>query len=247
MTPCEQTTVAAGAEPPVLELRGVRAAYGPIEVLHGVDLTIPPASIVGILGPNGAGKSTTIRVASGLLKPTEGCVHVRGRHVNGTRPEVLARRGIRTIPEARGTFPNLTVRENLKMASYATTRSVDVEERAYADFPWLRDRRHQLAGTLSGGEQRTLAMARVITANPSVLLLDELSMGLAPRVLAQLYEQVAHMAKDGISVLVVEQFAPAVLDIADLVTVMVQGHVVAAGRPADVVDTLPDAYLGAGA
>jgi len=245
--PCEETPVGGDAQAPMLELRGVSAAYGPIEVLHDVDLTIPAGSIVGLLGPNGAGKSTTIKVASGLLKATGGCLHVRGRHVNGIRPEVLARSGIRTIPEARGLFPNLTVRENLKMASYATKRSVNIEQRAYADFPWLRDRRNQLAGTLSGGEQRTLAMVRVITADPAVLLLDELSMGLAPRVLTQLYDQVAKMAESGISVLVVEQFAQAVLDIADHVIVMVQGRVVAAGRPADVVDALPDAYLGAGA
>ena len=243
---CEYEGAAATAgEPPVLELHGVRAAYGLIEVLHGVDLVVPSGSIVGLLGPNGAGKSTTIRVASGLMKPTEGCLHIRGEHANGTRPELLARQGIRTIPEARGVFPNLSVRENLKMASYAAPRSADVEERSYTAFPWLRDRRKQLAGTLSGGEQRILAMARVITAEPAVLLLDELSMGLAPRILEQLYEQVALMAQQGVSVLVVEQFAQAVLEIADSVAVMVQGSVVASGKPSDVAHALPEAYLGA--
>ncbi|MGH9032233.1 MAG: ABC transporter ATP-binding protein [Acidimicrobiia bacterium] len=241
---CEHTDTNTSTAP-ALGLHGVHAAYGPIEVLHGVDLTIAPGAVVGLLGPNGAGKSTTIRVATGLMKPTAGCVHISGRHVDGTRPAAIARGGVRAIPEARGVFPNLTVRENLRLATYAAPRSVDVEERAVTEFPWLRDRRNQLAGTLSGGEQRMLAMARVITTDPKVLLLDELSMGLAPVVLEQLYEHVAHMAERGVALVIVEQFARAVLDIADHVAVIAQGVVVAAGPPADVVSSLPDAYLGA--
>jgi branched-chain amino acid transport system ATP-binding protein len=151
---------------------------------------------------------------------------------------------VRAIPEARGVFPNLTVRENLRLATYAAPRSVDVEERALAEFPWLRERRNQLAGTLSGGEQRMLAMARVITTDPKVLLLDELSMGLAPVVLEQLYEHVAQMAERGVALVIVEQFARAVLDIADHVAVIAQGTVVAAGTPTEVTSSLPDAYLG---
>jgi len=243
---CEHTIIDR-ASAPALELHGVHAAYGPIEVLHGVDLTIAPGAVVGLLGPNGAGKSTTIRVATGLMKLTGGCVHIAGRHVDGTKPAAIARGGVRAIPEARGVFPNLTVRENLRLATYAAPRSVDVEERAFDEFPWLRERRKQLAGTLSGGEQRMLAMARVITTDPKVLLLDELSMGLAPVVLEQLYEHVAHMAERGVALVIVEQFARAVLDIADHVAVIAQGTVVAAGPPADVVASLPDAYLGVGA
>jgi branched-chain amino acid transport system ATP-binding protein len=241
---CEHAT----ADPetaPALELRDVRAAYGPIEVLHGVDFTVARGSVVGLLGPNGAGKSTTIKVATGLLPATGGCVHVGGRHVNGARPDRIARDGVRAIPEARGVFPNLTVHENLRIATYAAPRSVDVEGRAFEEFPWLRARRNQLAGTLSGGEQRMLAMARVITTEPKVLLLDELSMGLAPVVLEQLYEHVARSAARGTSLLVVEQFAGVVLDIADLVVVMTQGRVLAAGKPSEIVAALPDAYLGA--
>jgi branched-chain amino acid transport system ATP-binding protein len=241
---CEHET-ADVADAPALELRDVRAAYGPIEVLHGVDLAVPRGSVVGLLGPNGAGKSTTIKVATGLLAATDGCVHVGGRHVNGDRADRIARAGVRAIPEGRGVFPNLTVRENLRIATYAAPRSVDVEERAYEEFPWLRDRCRQLAGTLSGGEQRMLALARIITTEPKVLLLDELSMGLAPVVLEQLYEHVARSAERGASLLVVEQFAGVVLDIADVVVVMTQGRVLAAGKPADIVAALPDAYLGA--
>jgi branched-chain amino acid transport system ATP-binding protein len=243
---CEHTITDASTAP-ALELHGVHAAYGPIEVLHGVDLTIAPGAVVGLLGPNGAGKSTTIRVATGLMRATAGCVHIAGRHVDGTKPAAIARGGVRAIPEARGVFPNLTVRENLRLATYAAPRSVDVEERALNEFPWLRERRNQLAGTLSGGEQRMLAMARVITTDPKVLLLDELSMGLAPVVLEQLYEHVAHMAERGVALVIVEQFARAVLDIADHVAVIAQGTVVAAGTPAEVTSALPDAYLGVGA
>ena len=243
---CEHT-ITDGASAPALELHGVHAAYGPIEVLHGVDLTIAPGAVVGLLGPNGAGKSTTIRVATGLMKLTGGCVHIAGRHVDGTKPAAIARGGVRAIPEARGVFPNLTVRENLRLATYAAPRSVDVEERAFDEFPWLRERGKQLAGTLSGGEQRMLAMARVITTDPKVLLLDELSMGLAPVVLEQLYQHVAHMAERGVALVIVEQFARAVLDIADHAAVIAQGTVVAAGPPADVIASLPDAYLGVGA
>lgn len=241
--PCEHPVADAGSAP-ALELHGVHAAYGPIEVLHGVDLTIAPGAVVGLLGPNGAGKSTTIRVATGLTRPTAGCVHIAGRLVDGTKTDAIARSGVRAIPEARGVFPNLTVRENLRLATYAVARSVDVEERAYTEFPWLRERRKQLAGTLSGGEQRMLALARVITTDPKVLLLDELSMGLAPVVLEQLYQHVARLAERGVALVIVEQFARAVLDIADHVAVIAQGTVVAAGPPADVVSSLPDAYLG---
>jgi branched-chain amino acid transport system ATP-binding protein len=246
VTPVRCEHELSGDDVPALALHGVHAAYGPIEVLHGVDLTIAPGAVVGLLGPNGAGKSTTIRVATGLMKPTEGCVHAFGRHQNGTTPDAIARSGVRAIPEAKGVFPNLTVRENLRLATYAAPRSAAVEDRAYSEFPWLRDRRKQLAGTLSGGEQRMLALARVITTDPKVLLLDELSMGLAPVVLEQLYEHIAQMSKRGIALVIVEQFARAVLDIADHVAVIAQGTVVAAGPPADVVGSLPDAYLGVG-
>ena len=227
-----------------LELRGVRAGYDGIEVLHGVDLVVPPGSVVALLGPNGAGKTTLLRCASGELAPTAGCVHVAGEHVNGARPEALARAGVCTIPEGRGVFPGLTVREHLRMATHAGVPLAQVEAVAYERFPRLAERREQVAGTLSGGEQQMLAMARGLAVDPAVLLLDELSMGLAPKVVAQLYELVAQIARSGVSVLVVEQFAWAVLEVAAFGVVLRQGRVVAVGEPADVAEELHAAYLG---
>ncbi|MGA0878283.1 MAG: ABC transporter ATP-binding protein [Ilumatobacteraceae bacterium] len=230
---------------PVLELRGVHASYGSIEVLHGIDLRVGAGEVVALLGPNGAGKSTTIKVISGLLKPTAGHIRVAGRDVTGASAHALARAGLCTIPEGRGIFPNLTVRENLLMATYMGRRLSDIEESTYGRFPRLSERRQQLAGTLSGGEQQMLSLARALATDPAVLLLDELSMGLAPLVVAELYEQVAGITAQGVSVLVVEQFARTVLGIADHAVVIAQGRVRAAGRAADIgEDVLAGAYLG---
>ncbi len=230
---------------PLLELRGVHAAYGQIEVLHGVDLVVPPASVVALLGPNGAGKTTALSVAAGLMAPTAGHVLVAGREVSGVRAEELARRGVATIPEGRGVFPNLTVRENLLMATYAGIDIRRVEEVAYQRFPRLGERRNQLAGTLSGGEQQMLALARGLAVDPAVLLLDELSMGLAPLVVEDFYRTVAQIAQAGTSILVVEQFARIVLDVADIAAVMVNGRIRAVGHPDDIQSELSAAYLGA--
>ncbi len=230
---------------PLVELRGVRAGYAGVEVLHGVDLVVPPRSVVALLGPNGAGKTSALRVISGELQPTAGCVHVAGEHVNGARPEMLARAGVCTIPEGRGVFPSLTVRENLQMATHARAGDLrHVEEAAYSRFPILAERREQVAGTLSGGEQQMLALARGLAVDPAVLLLDELSMGLAPKVVGELYELVAAAAADGVSALVVEQFAWAVLEVADYAAVMRQGRIVSVGQPSDIADELSEAYLG---
>ncbi len=229
----------------LVELRGVRAGYGGVEALHGVDLVVPERSVVALLGPNGAGKTTVLRVLSGQLEPTAGCVHVAGEHVNGATPESLARAGVCTIPEGRGVFPSLTVQEHLQMATHAGTGDVrHIEEVAFTRFPRLAERRHQVAGTLSGGEQQMLALARGLAVDPSVLLLDELSMGLAPKVVAELYAHVAQLAADGVSVLVVEQFANAVLDVADYAAVLRSGRVVVSGEPVDVADELSSVYLG---
>jgi ABC-type branched-subunit amino acid transport system ATPase component len=234
-----------GSAVPVLELRNVSAAYGKIEVLHGIDLLLPAGAVVALLGPNGAGKSTTLKVASGQARPSGGCIHLGGRHVNGAAGDALSRIGLCTIPEGRGVFPNLTVRENLIMASYAGLPLQPIEERTYAFFPRLKQRRSQMAGTLSGGEQRMLAMARALVTEPAALLLDEMSMGLAPLIVEELYRLVVDIARSGVSILVVEQFAHIVLGVADVAVVMVQGRIAAAGRPADIEAKLSSAYLGA--
>ena len=230
---------------PILELRNVRASYGSIEVLHGVDLAIGRGEVVALLGPNGAGKSTMIKVVSGLLRPTSGHLLVAGRDVTGAAASALARAGLCTIPEGRGIFPNLTVRENLLMATYSGHKLSDIEESTYARFPRLSERRSQLAGTMSGGEQQMLSLARALATDPVILLLDELSMGLAPLIVAELYQQVAAIAAEGVSVLVVEQFARTVLGVADQAVLLAHGKVQVAGKASDIgEDVLAGAYLG---
>jgi branched-chain amino acid transport system ATP-binding protein len=238
------TEAVAVSAPPLLELRNVRAAYDSINVLRGVDLVVPEATVVAVLGPNGAGKTTMLKVAAGLHPASGGDVLLAGRRVNGARPDELARCGLCLIPEGRGIFPNLTVRENLWMMSNSRRSLADVEEIAYTRFTRLKARHTQMAGTLSGGEQQMLALARGLATDPAVLMLDELSMGLAPIIVEDLYQLVASVAKEGVSILVVEQFARIVMDVADWAAVMVQGRVAVTGRPRDLEETLSAAYLG---
>jgi branched-chain amino acid transport system ATP-binding protein len=234
----------APTSPPLLELRGICAAYDGINVLKGIDLVVPEGSVVAVLGPNGAGKTTTLRVAAGLHPCTAGDVFVAGHRVNGARPDELARRGLCLIPEGRGIFPNLTVRENLWMMSHCRRSLPEIEESAYERFPRLKERGGQMAGTLSGGEQQMLAMARGLATDPALLILDELSMGLAPIIVEDLYRLVASVAAEGVSILVVEQFARIVMDVADVAAVMIQGKVVQVGPPKELEQSLSQAYLG---
>jgi branched-chain amino acid transport system ATP-binding protein len=235
------------APKPLLEVIDIHAAYGQIEVLRGVDLVVPKGSVVALLGPNGAGKTTLLKVISGQMQPTRGHVHLAGHHVNGLPAEDLAKAGLCTIPEGRGIFPNLTVDENLRLCTYAGVSEKYVRETAFARFPRLKERHRQLAGTMSGGEQQMLAMARALTTNPQLLILDELSMGLAPLIVAQLYEAVAEIAQSGISVLVVEQFARTALAVSEYGAVMLNGRIVAMGQPEDLTAELSEAYLGGAA
>jgi branched-chain amino acid transport system ATP-binding protein len=230
-----------------IELIDVRAGYGKIEVLSGVSLSVGSGTVFALLGPNGAGKSTVLKVANGHLKPTAGCVHVAGHHVNGMRSHRLARAGVCTIPEGRAVFPNLTVTENLRMMGNAGPRSrQEIAERAFEQFPRLAERRNQPAGTMSGGEQQMLAMARALATGPSLLLLDEISMGLAPRIVGELYELVGSLAASGLSILLIEQFATTALAVADRAAVMTHGRITHVGRPDDIGEVLASAYLGNG-
>ncbi len=235
-----------GAAPvPILELTDLRAAYGDIDVLHGVDFAMEAGTVFALLGPNGAGKSTTLKVISGLLAPTGGSVSLCGRRVTGADADALARAGVCLVPEGRGIFPNLTVTENLRMATFTGTSLADVLDRSFTRFPRLAERRTQVAGTMSGGEQQMLAMARALATDPAVLLLDELSMGLAPIIVSGLYEQVQAIADEGTSILVVEQFAHEVLGVADVAAIMLHGRVQRVGAPSEIGDELTAAYLGA--
>jgi branched-chain amino acid transport system ATP-binding protein len=230
--------------PVVLELRGVRAGYGGVAVLHGVDLAVPAGQILALLGPNGAGKTTTLRVAAGVHPVRSGRLLLAGRDLTGAKPRDLARAGLCLIPEGRGVFPNLSVRDNLRMMTFTGRSRAEIEEMAYARFPVLGNNAARAAGTLSGGEQQMLALARGLLTDPAVLLLDELSMGLAPVVVSRLYEQVARIAAEGVAVLVVEQFATAALAIADHAAVLVRGQVARQGHPDELRAELSDLYLG---
>ncbi len=227
-----------------ITVSGVRAAYGRIEVLHGVDLTVPPGSVFALLGPNGAGKSTLLRVIGGHIRPTAGEVRIGDRPVGHTSPEKLARQGLCAIPEGRGIFPNLTVRENLRIWTYSGGGGVaEVEERTFTTFPRLKDRRRQMAGTLSGGEQQMLAISRALVTRPKVLLLDELSMGLAPLIVGQLYELVGDLARQGITVLMVEQFVTTALTVATHAAIMVHGRIQQEGSPREMSEAALSVYL----
>jgi branched-chain amino acid transport system ATP-binding protein len=228
----------------ILEMRKVRAGYGTIDVLHGVDLVVEPGQVYALLGPNGAGKTTTLAVASGQITPSAGQVLLNGREVNGVTSDALARAGVCLVPEGRGVFPNLTVTENLRMATYMGARFADVMDKAFTQFPPLASRRHQVAGTLSGGEQQMLSMSRALATNPALLLLDELSMGLAPIIVEELYGRVAELARQGLSILIVEQFAQAILGVSTVASIMLHGRITRTGLPADIAEELAAAYLG---
>ena len=241
--PRANTRPAVLAGTPLLELADVHAGYGAMEVLHGISLRIPEGTVVALLGANGAGKSTALRVCAGLLSPTHGEVRLAGRVVNGFAAEDLAGLGVCTIPEGKGIFPNLTVRENLWMDTQVGIRLKDVEDITYERFPRLRTRAKQRAGTLSGGEQQMLAVARALATKPALLLVDELSAGLAPLVAAELYGIVAQLAEEGVSVLIVEQLARTVLGVADYAAVMSEGKLLAVGIPAELEHSLASTYL----
>jgi branched-chain amino acid transport system ATP-binding protein len=234
-------------ETPMLELRALRAGYGTIDVLHGVNLELMPGQVYALLGPNGAGKTTTLAVCSGQIVPSAGQVLVNGREINGVTSDSLARAGVCLVPEGRGIFPNLTVTENLRMATFAGVSFSDVLDKAFTQFPRLKERRKQVAGTMSGGEQQMLAMSRALATDPALLLLDELSMGLAPLIVEELYERVADLARSGLSILIVEQFAQAVLGVAQIASIMLHGKIVRTGSPVEIAEELTAAYLGASA
>jgi branched-chain amino acid transport system ATP-binding protein len=231
----------------ILEVVDLHAAYGRIEVLRGVDLTVPKGAVVALLGPNGAGKSTLLKVVSGQMAPTSGDIHLGGVHVKGAKPDELARLGLTTIPEGRSVFPNLTVEENLLLMSYAGVPADKVLDTAFSYFPRLHQRRDQLAGTMSGGEQQMLALSRALASDPALLMLDELSMGLAPLIVEELYDTVAEIAESGVSILVVEQFARTALRVSDYAAVMSGGRVVATGEPDEINATMSDVMLGGAA
>lgn len=222
-----------------LELCDVRAGYGRIEILHGVDLQVPEGSVVALLGPNGVGKSTTLRAISGTLPVSSGSIRLDGRRIDNRRPSTIARRGLVLVPEGRGIFPALTVADNLRVAHRSAPASLAGAwpqwlEEITSTFPALGTRLTQTAGSLSGGEQQMLAVCRSLVGDPRVVLFDELSMGLAPLVVAELFERIAALRDAGRTIVLVEQYLTYALQLADLCYVMAKGTVAWAGDPSEL-------------
>jgi branched-chain amino acid transport system ATP-binding protein len=217
----------------LFELRGIVAGYGDATVLRDVDLAVPPASVVALLGPNGAGKTTLLRAASGLLPLWRGTIALDDVDVTHCQAHALAAAGICHVPEGRGVFPGLSVRENVLLQA-KPGREAAALERATSVFPVLGRRLGQLAGTLSGGEQQMLALSRAYVSNPSVVLLDEVSMGLAPKIVDEIFEFLERLKDEGVSLLLVEQYVTRALALADYVYLLHKGEVTFRGEPSEL-------------
>jgi branched-chain amino acid transport system ATP-binding protein len=221
--------------PPLLTLDNIYAGYGRVEVLHGLSLEIPAGSVVAILGPNGTGKTTTMRVISGTLPVRSGRVLLDGGNITNAPADLRARLGVTLIPEGRGIFPGMSVIDNLLVNRSAAPKSDrGALDHVFDIFPRLAERRRQRAGTLSGGEQQMLAMSRALLADPRVLLVDELSMGLAPLVVEQLYDVIGRLRDEGLTIVLVEQYITYALRLADLCYVLRKGEVDFVGDPAEL-------------
>jgi branched-chain amino acid transport system ATP-binding protein len=234
---------------PLLALDGIETFYGSIQALKGVSFTVPQGSIVTLLGANGAGKSTTLKCISGLVPAARGTVSFRGQRIDGLPCETIVRRGISHVPEGRELFPELTVLENLAMGAYARSdkRAIHATlERVNACFPILAERRTQLAGTLSGGEQQMLAIGRALMAEPALMLLDEPSLGLAPMLVEEIFAMIREIHAGGTTVLLVEQNANKALSIADYGYVLETGTIALAGDSQQLLkdDRVRRSYLG---
>ena len=239
----------------MLSISNLHAAYGKVEVLHGISLDVPKGKLVTLIGSNGAGKTTTMRAISGMIKPKGGKVTLGGKDITGVDSHKIARAGLAHSPEGRRVFASMTVTDNLLLGAFPRfTRARpkgDIKhdlEKALELFPRLKERQGQLAGTLSGGEQQMLAMARAVMLNPEVVLLDEPSMGLAPILVEEVFRIIQRLKSEGVTMLLVEQFAAAALNVADYGCVLENGSISVHG-PAESLKTDPKviaAYLGGG-
>ena len=239
----------------MLKIQNLQAAYGKVEVLHGISLEVPKGKLVTLIGSNGAGKTTTMRAISGMIKPKGGSVMLGGVDITGLESHKIARAGLAHSPEGRRVFSTMSVTDNLLLGAFPRfTRSRpkgDIKhdlEKALELFPRLKERQHQLAGTLSGGEQQMLAMARAVMLNPEVILLDEPSMGLAPILVEEVFRIITRLKSEGVTMLLVEQFAAAALNVADYGYVLENGSISVHG-PAESLKNDPKviaAYLGGG-
>jgi len=235
----------------VLSLSNVECAYGPVKAVRGVSLRVTPGSIVTVLGSNGAGKSTVLKTISGVLDPLRGRIHFKGEDITGAEPAAVVRRGLSHVPEGREVFPLLSVHENLLMGAYTRADHDGVArdiEQVYGYFPNLRERQRQAAGLLSGGQQQMLAISRALMAAPQLMLLDEPSLGLSPKLTKDIFEIVVRINRErGTSILLVEQNANMALNVADFGYVMENGRVVMEDRCDRLreKEDIREAYLGA--
>jgi branched-chain amino acid transport system ATP-binding protein len=233
----------------LIALEGLQVAYGGIRAVKGISLEVNPGELVCLIGANGAGKTTTLRAITGMLHPAAGRIVYDGADIGGTKTHEIARRGLALVPEGRGVFAQLTIEENLAMGAYARRDrkavAADVE-RAYALFPRLKERRRQTAGTLSGGEQQMLAIARALMSRPKLLLLDEPSMGLAPLMVERIFEVIRAISAEGVTLLLVEQNARLALEVSDRAYVLESGLVTLSGVSASLLTDprIRQAYLG---
>ncbi|HEX9899260.1 MAG TPA: ABC transporter ATP-binding protein [Candidatus Methylomirabilis sp.] len=233
----------------MLEIEGLDVAYDDLQALWGVDLRVGSGEIVALIGPNGAGKSTLLRTIAGLVRPRRGEVRFQGQPITRTRPHDLVGRGIALVPEGRRLFARMSVLENLELGAFtpgARARRNETLAWVYQIFPILRERRHQFAGSLSGGEQQMLAVGRSLMACPRLLLLDEPSWGLAPRVVEQILEVITEINRRGMTILMVEQNVPAALGLAGRAYILETGRIVAEGPAAELLgrDHVRRSYLG---
>ena len=234
--------------PPLLEAKGLHAAYGESRVLHGIDFAVAEGGVTALLGANGAGKTTTLRAICGMVK-TEGEIWLAGARIDGIATEAVVRRGVAHVPDGRGTFMELTVEENMKLGAYTRRdRQVAADfDRMFSYFPRLRERYHQQAGTLSGGEQQMLAIARALLLRPRLLLLDEPSFGLAPLIVQEIFAIMRRIrAEEHVSILLVEQNASLALDFAEQAYLLETGRIVISGPAAEIRkdESVRRSYLG---
>jgi branched-chain amino acid transport system ATP-binding protein len=233
----------------LLEVRGLEVRYGGIRAVKGIDLEVAERELVCIIGANGAGKTSTLKAICGLLAGRSGAVRYAGEDVSRAQVHELPRKGLVMVPEGRGIFPQLTVEENLAIGAYARGGRGGQLDKQYATFPRLKERRLQVAGTLSGGEQQMLAIGRALMSDPKLLLLDEPSMGLAPRMVSRIFDVVREIAARGVTILLVEQNARLALEVSHRGYVMESGVIALAGRSSALLDDtrVKEAYLGEGA
>ncbi len=231
----------------ILEIKDLVVSYGGIEAVKGITMDVPKGEIVTLIGANGAGKSTTLKTIAGIVKPQRAEILFNGQNITGLSPDNIVKTGITLVPEGRRVFPNLTVKENLRIGAYLRKDSLEKDfEYVYSLFPRLKEREWQLSGTLSGGEQQMLAVGRALMARPSLIMMDEPSLGLAPLVVKSIFDIIKEINRNGITVLLIEQNANMALQAAHTAYVLETGKITMSGKGSELIqdERIKEAYLG---